>query len=242
MQGHLFPIQIVNEEPAHFGTADLSRIGWDDQDRRYALKTLDDHPLLPVTEWVGYQLCLRLGIPTPEFAVVRRMNGQLALGSRWADDAIDLNIARLSMTAVARMLMDARRDMGAAFGLDAFLPNPDRRLVNFLFRRTTRTGTRALAFDWSRVDALHAPAFQRWPWGADCTSAETAVTLKKNGWLDEAEARRVAANLAAMPSTDLAAMLQSAPPEWTATLDMQAIMNWWDHSAPTRAQQSLSLL
>lgn len=241
MQGHLFPINIINEEPANLGTADLSRIGWDEQGRRYALKTLDDHPLLPMTEWLGYHLCHRLRIPTPEFAIVRRLHGQLALGSRWEEGAIDLNLAALTLPVLARLLMDARHDMGAAFGLDMFLPNHDRRLGNFLFKRT-RTGARALAFDWSRVDALQSPAFERWPWEISSPSHTTRYELKRNGWIDDSESRRVLADLAMMTAHDIDTIIQAAPDAWTCNLEHAAIINWWTTCAATRAQQCTNLL
>lgn len=86
-QQPIFRIKIIAEEINETGTADLKLIGHGDDSHKYALKTTDDHPLLPITEWVSYHLCRAIGIPTPDFFIVDRSNGTQAFGSRFETNA-----------------------------------------------------------------------------------------------------------------------------------------------------------
>lgn len=155
----LLPIRLVDEQPADRSQSkDLAWIGLDEQDRRYALKTREPGAdYLPLTEWLCYHLCQHCGIPAPEFAVVVRLDGSSAFGSRWVDNAWQINPAATRADELLLRIDRARRDVSAMFAIDAFMPNENRHFGNMLF---THTGarTRALAFDWSRTQ-LFAP----WP-------------------------------------------------------------------------------
>lgn len=243
-QGTLFAIQLVDEidSPYQGHSKDAKALGIDAADAEYLLKRLQDGARLPLTEWFGHHLCRLVGVPTPEFAVVLRLNGEPAFGSKIDSSLVDFNRAgRLSHAERTAIVINAAASEAAALMLDAFFPNPDRHFGNWLY--AARHGKFvALAIDWSRVVALAAMPFAGWPWPAACASASTADTLRTVGALPAADARRVAAELARVSEDDIAAIIGSAPELWRAGLDIPAILNWWRDGRAQRIDDSLSLL
>lgn len=241
-QGALFPIQLVDEiESPYLHAKDSRALGVDHAENEYLLKRLEDGPLLPITEWLGHHLCRLCGVPTPEFAVVLRPNGEPCFGSRIEAGVVDFNRAPLSQAQMIAIVRDAAASESAALMLDAFLPNPDRHFGNWLYA-ARRGQFVALSIDWSRVSALHAPAFDTWPWQAGCNSDDTHKTLDGIGALQANEVRRVARALTGIGDDDVHAIVQSAPELWRKGLDEDAILNWWRVNRVQRIDDSLSLL
>lgn len=234
----LLPILLVDEQPADPAQSrDLLWVGLDEQDRRYALKTVEPAaPLLPLTEWLCYHLCALAGIATPDFAIVTRLDGSLAFGSRWAENAREFSPARMSEVEFIQLITRTRGDIAAMFALDAFMPNPDRHAGNLLFVQFGPR-MRALAFDWSRTRL-----FEPWPWPADCASAQVWRWLRSIGQDDGMAAHVAMSRIDVIDSDQIKAILQAAPEPWRDNLDLDAAAHWWQTHHETRTQAALQLL
>ena len=225
----LFPIRLVDEfEADRSKSKDLLWTGIDDQDRRYALKTVEpDNPALPMTEWICYQLCLRCNIPAPDFSVVARKNGTMALGSRWEENADQYSPSEVTMVQLALWLSQTTDDVSAMFIFDCFLPNSDRHMGNILFRRTPRR--RALAFDWSRVTL-----FNPWPLAMSSNTKKNMAWLQGHGLYNPRSADSVLDKLRLVTHTDLEEIINAAPNEWGDAVSNAALINWWKTNKDAR--------
>lgn len=234
----LLPIQLVDEQPAdRSASRDLLWIGLDEQDRRYALKTAEpQHLHLPLIEWLCYHLCGMAGIITPEFAVVIRIDGSKAFGSRWAEGAQQFSAAKTSEPQLMAWLQQTRTDVAGMFALDAFMPNVDRHIANMLFQ-TVGPRLRALAFDWSRTHL-----FEPWPWPQGCNSDQVWQWLRHAGHADMAAMRQRMARIEAIDADKVHDILQAAPEEWRDNLDIAAAAQWWRSNRNTRSQMASALL
>lgn len=239
-QMSLLPITLVDEQPPEPGTSkDLLWVGIDEQNRRYALKTVEPHhPLLPITEWLCYHLCGLAGILTPDFAIVTRLDASEAFGSRWEENAKQFSPGKVSDAEFIGWVSRASPDITAMFALDAFMPNEDRHLGNILF---TQTGARlrALAFDWSRTHL-----FSPWPWQPTSNSAAVWHWLRQTNaqWTPPADTRARMARIQAITADQIEAILQAAPALWRHNLDCAAAAQWWHTESSKRAQQAIQLL
>ena len=224
----LLPVELADEfEADRSRSKDLLWTGIDTQDRRYALKTIEpDNHALPATEWLCYQLCMLCGIPAPDFAIVTRLDGSQAFGSRWEDGADQYRKEETSHADFLLWLDETRDDVSAMFMLDCFLPNEDRHMGNILFRRGPRR--RALAFDWSRTRL-----FEPWPLAPASSTARNLEWLKQSALYSPAAGARVLAKLAAMDHTQVERILSGMPPEWMTASAKTALVAWWrDHRLP----------
>lgn len=238
MQIQLLPIQLVDEQPFdRTAGKDLLWTGTDEQDRRYALKTVEPgNPLLPLTEWLCYHLCSHAGILTPDFSVVTRLDGSLAFGSRWETDARQFSPSRVSDVQFRTWVNATRADIGAMIAFDAFMPNEDRHFANILFV-DTGARLRALAFDWSRTKI-----FNPWPWPGSCKSWSSwnwLLTAKMDD-MDAVQTRMT--RLREITSDKIAMILGAAPPEWRHNFDVDATAIWWDANKAQRADDVIRLL
>ena len=234
------PVTLVDEQPPEPGTSkDLLWIGLDEQNRRYALKTVEPgHKLLPLTEWLCYHLCGLAGILTPDFSIVKRLDGSEAFGSRWEEGARQFSPGKVPEPEFLGWVSRTRADLAAMFALDAFMPNEDRHLGNILF---TQAGgrLRALAFDWSRTHL-----FSPWPWQADSNSAQVwhwlIHTPDQHNDIEAVRARMD--RILAINGDQVEAILQAAPAFWRDNLDCAAAARWWQSERFKRAEQAATLL
>jgi hypothetical protein len=233
-QANLFKIQLVDEVPSPYGGKDAKALGIDASSNEYLLKRLEDGDLLPLTEWVCHHVCRLVGVPTPEFSVVLRTDGEPAFGSRIDLSAADFNKPPVLTPAdQISIVKDAGSTMSTALALDIVLPNPDRHFGNWLYAPRRRKFI-ALAIDWSRCDAFTAPPFQRWPWPPECNSSKTVELMKQMGALDADSLRHTWRELAKIDSHDLLTIIRSAPELWRAKLDENAMLNWWSNHLTQR--------
>lgn len=238
----LLPIRLVDEQPADpTQSKDLLWIGFDEQDRRYALKTVEhNHPHLPLVEWLCYHLCGIAGILTPDFAIVKRIDGSEAFGSRWVESAQQFSPGKVSDIEFIGWVSRTSADISAMFALDAFMPNDDRHLGNILFLQTGAR-LRALAFDWSRTQF-----FQPWPWGAASNSAKSWQWLLQltpaSAAASTAPIQTHMGRLQAITGKQVEDILQAAPALWRDNFDCAAAGQWWQSNAHQRAQDAIRLL
>jgi len=234
----LLPIQLVDEQPADRSVSkDLLFIGFDEQDRRYALKTVEPAaPLLPLTEWLCYHLCRLVGVITPEFSIVIRLDGTPAFGSRWEENAREFSPGKVSEAQFLGWLQRTRADTSGMFGMDGFMPNPDRHMGNILFVQTGAR-LRALAFDWSRT-----AIFEPWPWDAGCNSAQNWNWFKSIGNIDEAMLDTRLQRLRSVTEKQVFEILQAAPELWRNNVSIESAAQWWQTNRDNRAKAVSDLL
>jgi hypothetical protein len=228
---------MVREENFRGNTADLKTTGFAQNGDRYALKTLSDGPLLPLTEWLCYGICREIGIATPGFDIVERVNGTLAFGSRWDADTVPFGSRGVNAIARVALVSNMGAQMIKPLILDYFLPNPDRHFNNFLYRKSADNHEIVLAFDWSRVDSLkNQPLFSPWPWGQPCNSATSVAILKRLQIWDTDVVASTARAIESLPSQKIRAILEGAPETWCPEGLVDSIVVWWENSAPQRAR------
>lgn len=238
IQRPLLPVKLVDEQPPEPGKSkDLLWIGLDEQDRRYALKTVEkSNPYLPLTEWLCYHLCGLAGITTPDFSIVIRLDGSPAFGSRWEESAKEFSAGKVSDVELIGWLAKSKSDIAGMFALDAFMPNEDRHLGNMLFVQTGPR-LRALAFDWSRTKL-----FEPWPWPSGCNSAQTWAWLRSLAQADTPAVQDKMQRLQAITHTQVFDILQAAPEPWRGNLDVHAAAQWWQTNRDQRAKDALTIL
>lgn len=236
-QINLFPIELVHEEPYHGGTKHLSRVGWDLANSKFAIKSERDGTLLPLTEWISYHLCRFCSIPTPDFEIVRCVDGSLAFGVRWVHDATQID-ELMPVPQALSILSTQYNQISAILTLDRFLPNIDRHVGNFFF--VTREGTQlVLSFDYSLAGAriYEAPKsshpFGAWPLPPDCNTNKLIKCLPGKQ-VDPKITTRVNNALANITRQDFENILNGAPDEWFTIVDRAGLMHWWDNESTKR--------
>jgi hypothetical protein len=229
VQQPIFTINIVTEEPPLTQTADLKLIGYGDDGHRYALKTLEDHALLPLTEWFCYHLCRAVGIQTPDFFIVKRKTN-IAFGSRYEGNADQLDPAKKSpepiIARLTRLFGDNQKQISAIYGIDFFLPNNDRHLNNFLFRLSGRTSI-PLAFDFSQAWVILGLPFGVNAWETGSKSQKAYDFLKAQNWIVSSETMSILDKIEQLPDNFVEQVVDSAPVSWLDNFDKQATINYW---------------
>lgn len=231
----LFPVKMNHEEPTN-GTRDLKLVGHCHAGVRYAIKRESDGPLLPLAEWVGHKLSEICGIATPEYDIVECLNGEIAFGSRWEHKTQQLITG---YDAVAKtMLSEHAVDISRIFGLDFFLPNPDRHLGNFLFS-LDGLPKRCLSFDFS-LSSVRSGL----PFGTNLMGPSTKTNLiMKRFLIDDLkkfDKHRYNESLAKVKEVDqerMRGVLDSAPEEWYTAVSKSEILDWWHTSKNVRIAQ-----
>lgn len=251
MQLSLFPVSLVQEEPVNLGTAQLKRIGHDENGRKYAIKSVLDDPLLPLTELFCYELCRVIGIETPNYAKIVCRDGSVAFGSVWDTDSTDLTLAKLSLPDQQIMLSKAANSLSAAMALAFFLPDSDRHYGNFLYRKAGNH-IAAMAFDWSHVTpCLKTPVFS---WTLEAAQAlmpehqpiNTLAAwkyLKTKGLWRPAVAARTLDKLKEAPDYFVDTILAAADPSWIPPdFDRAGLSLWWNQNRHARIEECRTLL
>lgn len=234
----LLPIILVDEQPWDRGkSADLLAIGLDEQDRRYALKTVEpSNPHLPLIEWLCYHLCNLAGIATPDFGIVTRLDKSLAFGSRWEESAKEFSPGKVTFPQFVGWLDQSKGDVAAMFALDAVMPNVDRHIGNMLFVQTGAR-LRALAFDWSRTRL-----FEPWPWPDNCKSALTWEWITSLSLADRDAVIERMERIKSITEKQVFDIMEAAPYAWRDSLDTQTAASWWSANKDSRTMQALKLL
>jgi hypothetical protein len=238
MQTSLVPIRITQQLPSSQGTADLKTIGLGDDGFEYALKRLEDHPLLPISEWVGYQLSRAVGLFTPDFAPVWLDDDTPAFGSRW-EQAAQIGVPPHPVE-LAHYFGGSMRPLNESiFAVDAFLPNEDRHGRNFMWR-TTSVGAVPLAFDFSRAWLMTGLPFGGHPLQSNSTTLAMWSYLKAQfGYQVPAQ---VFQKIALLPNDWLQRVLDAAPSHWLVGFDPKPTIDFWMQHRQQRCTEAMSLL
>lgn len=236
MQKSLFPTKLVIEQP-YIGTSKMLKVvGFDQQDRKYAVKfSTPEEPEAALTEWICYNLCELLGIPHPDFDQVIRTNGDTAFGSRWDESALQLNASEMTQGEVVALFVKGKADTNSIAAIDQFLPNPDRHLGNYLFRTNQKT-TRVVAFDWSQSILFD-------PWPAHSSSVTMANWRDMRGLLKDRESiRSTIEGLKGISPETFESILNSAHPTWSSPERIKQLLNWWYKFSTIRAADTARAL
>jgi hypothetical protein len=233
-QTSFLPIKLSNEEPYEGGTKDLALVGFTADRIRYAVKRESDGEFLPISEWIGHHLCRICQIPTPEFAVVECVNGEVAFGSRWEEGSRQISSA-MPQSEALQLLIEHGTDIFAVHALDRFMVNPDRHAGNFLF--VTRAGTRiCLSMDFSMAGPRDGVPFGNHPLSLESKTYQIIRIVSP--YVDELRARAAFLStvdkLKNVTSTQFANILEAAPDAWFATLGRSDLQSWWDNHASSR--------
>lgn len=236
MQKSLFPTKLVIEQPYVGQSRMLKVVGFDQQDRKYAVKfsTLEE-PEAALTEWVCYNLCELLGIPHPDFDQVIRPNGETAFGSRWDENSLQFNASEMTQAEAVALLVKGKSDASSIATVDHFLPNPDRHLGNYLFRTNART-IRVVAFDWAQSTLFE-------PWPSHSSSSTSTNWRGMRGLLKDRDSMR--STIEALKSINKAtfeSILTSAHPSWCSPQRIDQLLNWWSEFSIIRASDTARTL
>ena len=245
-QQPIFKIRIIAEERNETGTADLKLIGHGDDSHKYALKTIEDHPLLPITEWVSYHLCRAIGIPTPDFYIVDRSNGTQAFGSRFETNADQFSpsqpVNEPQLTRLMRLFGGVNSlHVSGIYGLDLFLPNIDRHLNNFLFRLSGKS-TIPLAFDFSQAWIILNLPFGMDHWPAKCKSEITREFLRSHGLIAPKQTEESLDKIAALPNSFMRDIISAAPQQWVSSFNKELTIEFWEQKRIDRISIAKTML
>ena len=238
MQASLLPIRIIQQVPSTLQTADLKTIGLGDDGFEYALKRLEDHALLPISEWMGYQLCRAVGLFTPDFAPVWLDDDTPAFGSRW-EQAAQIGIPPHPIEVAKYFGGSMRLQNASVFGVDAFLPNEDRHSLNFMWRNTSM-GVVPLAFDFSRAWLITGLPFGGHPLHSQSATMKMWSYLKAQFGYQIPS--KIFQKISSLPDDWLKQVLDAAPAHWLAGFDPKPTIEFWVHHRQQRCTEAINLL
>lgn len=227
MQTSLLPIRITREVDARaegYDGDDLKRLAFCDDSHTYAIKRVQDHPHMPICEWVGHHLCRRCGILTPDFAVLSGASDAETpcFGSRIASYA-QIEHSPLSFE-MSRFFRGHTAAVAAVYALDAVVINPDRHGRNF-FVRTDVAGDQLLAFDFSRAWLRTGQPFGNQESMRDSGTSVWWKAFKRMGASVDSDTLTLLSDLDA-PWLD--SVLRDAPAQWLQGIDKAAVLDFWD--------------
>jgi len=229
------PVKLAHEEPYYGPGKFLSLVGYTSNRIRYAVKRESDQPCLPISEWIGYKLCEACGVPTPEYAIVECLDGEISFGSRWEEYSRQISSSMPGADAILLL-----RDHGAAISemhaVDRLIGNVDRHAGNLIFAR--RAGEEiALAMDFSQAGPTIFKPFGVHPMSGQCLTMELIALMKGHGFFHEGRYKRILGLLAAIGPNDFRAILDSAPDAWFVSIRKEELTDWWDNERPTRLME-----
>ena len=232
-QTSFLTVQVMYEVDSSrfFDGADLKRVARGDDGNDYAMKRLTDHPLLPISEWLGYRLFRACGLKTPDYAVLYHDDGQPpAFGSR-----IDLTTRQIAKDpnafTVAGFFGPHLDELGRIYPMDAFLPNPDRHGRNLL-KRVTLTGDELLCFDYSRASLVTGLPFGNTDSMNNSLTAQWWQHFRRNMAVqaDHSALNRVQE----LPNDWIIKTLNEAPDPWLGGVDPVTIDAFWRNNRDHR--------
>lgn len=233
-QTSLLPVRIIDEVDAGslgFDGEDLKRVARCDDGHSYAMKRVQDGPLIPLSEWVGYHLCRKCSVLTPDFAVLNDPDGGApSFGSRIASY---LQIEHdPGSFRVSSFFNGHHAALSAIYSLDAIVINPDRHGRNvFVEQGRGKQPSRVRAFDFSRAWLVTGAPFGNTESMRDSATQKWWRTLHRLGCRPSQEA------LSLLQNTDapwLRGVIESAPETWRASVDVDATVTFWERQRLTR--------
>lgn len=192
----------------------------------YAVKAVTEHPMLPCSEWICYQLAQSIGLSAPSCAVLILPDGSRAFGSRIQTGLTHMEEVVRNGAAPDVFLADCADRISIAYALDIFTANIDRHFGNFLFGMNSLNQRTAMPIDYS-----HAWLVGGWPLH-DITLKSNPTTLHMSiirglGLWRAPQALMALGSLSQIKSETVAHWLSVMPAEWCAAPQNEAIVTWW---------------
>lgn len=240
MQAELFALDVITEERAS-GTADLKLTGFASDHFKYAIKTQQDHPDLPVSEWFCYKLSEMVHLPTPVCKVLRMRDGSFAFGSRWENAGFQYGTVKDTYGQEPWGLF-AAKNLSSIIGLDHFLPNPDRHMNNLLFQSFDKHIT-AMSFDFSRAWLMAGFPDSDCKLPTECNTSITLNIMKSLEKFIKDEAAATLHKVSEIQGSGVRRIFETMPSSWFDEERLDDFVKWWDSdSRLARLERSLQVL
>lgn len=218
----LLPIDIDACVSSPLGSADLKNIVRGRDGHYYALKSTEQHPLLPATEFLCYKLAAACGVPTPLGSLVRTQERSVLFGSRW-----ESSMPTTSPLAQVELYEACSEALSSMLAFDVFVGNEDRHRKNFLFRRTFEDRVALVAIDFSRALLIRGFPTDSFPVAVDSNTRTTINFLKRaNLWRGPSATFTVDA-LRLVTADHLEHWLKEMPEYWLPKTISDDLLTWW---------------
>lgn len=231
-QAELYPLrlQAILDEPTN--GQHLHLIG-EAAGSKYFCKRDSDGTPVRATEFFCSSLVAHLGILVPNFALIENPEtGEVLFGSKgiWGI-AADFEVQTFLTTpipvnkAVSGNFSWLASHLSRLYAVDMFLGNPDRQLRNFLLAES-----RLLAFDFAsaRLENLSSSIF---PIAKDKTVSVGRFLRSVHGGFDLASADEIIKRIAAVPVSEIEAILSKIPEDWLTEREKGKLCESWVNGA-----------
>lgn len=232
-RAYLFEQAALNEYPTNLGSADAEYIVTAEDGMDYVVKTTHKHPSIPFSEWIGHSLADACGIPTPQFTVIKLMNGTMGFGSQWDSSAVDRHGVLTKVTTVpVPGPQSLARMFSAIYALDLVLYNCDRHLGNYFFVQTNK-GVAVKAYDFSRALFFNAWPLPSLPMDKHCNTVACYSSLRVSYPFDIAAADQVLKQISSIPKLRVEEWIGQIPEDWISTASRTKFTTWWESNLPS---------
>lgn len=125
-------------------------VGVGDDDIPWLVKRVQDHPAIPLSEWICSTIYASCDIAVPPWEIATLPNEEKAFASRWEGGTLKDQESRRALTTKGGV---SSSQLWKIFAMDYVMANHDRHPGNFLLRVDTRNHKkkRLLAMDFSRA-------------------------------------------------------------------------------------------
>jgi hypothetical protein len=222
----LFELKVKHKVPAvgngrHLKTNAIAEDGFD-----YAVKTIEDHAMLPFSEWFCYQIAQTMGVSCPGCAILVMPDGSHAFGSRLQKDMQHMQDYIAKGQSPEDFLKNCDDRMSVIYAMDLFIANIDRHFGNFLFGTNSMGQLTVMPIDYS-----HAWWVGGWPL-RDITSHANITNnniniLRALGLWHSAPALMALASLSQVRANTVQGWLNQMPPSWLSEADKNTLVTWW---------------
>ncbi|MES2189138.1 MAG: hypothetical protein V4454_03385 [Pseudomonadota bacterium] len=223
----LLPLRVDATIPSPFGSADLKSFVQTLDGHIYALKSLQDGPYLPASEFLCYKLASACGLPVPYSALIEEtVKGPIGFGSRFEGGVMDP--ATLNTADQLDMFRESKGPVSAILALDCFVGNDDRHRRNFIFRKNFQLRWVPLAIDYSRAFLVRGFPEDIFPLPPSSNTQRTIDILKKSDMWDGPYAVFALESLASVTSAHLKHWFDEMPEEWLSINGRKKLIAWWE--------------
>ena len=234
---HLLPLRIDTTMPPPGSSADLKNLVRTIDGHIYALKTTEDHPDLPASEFLCYRLAAacNLAVPFSSLIELPESPGVYGFGSRFEGGVQDPR--QLSGSEQLQMFKDNKAAVSAILALDHFVGNDDRHRGNFIWRKNYKGEWVPLAIDYSRAFLVRGFPRDTFPLSPKSNTRTTLEMMKRTDMWDGPYAVFALGLLQSVTSENIAHWLDEMPLTWLDLPQRRELMSWWGSEAfSTRLQ------
>ena len=221
----LLPARIQAETPARRGTADLKLFVRTIDGHDYAVKTVEDHPLLPISEFLCYKLAMVCNLPVPYSQLINMGNGNCAFGSRFEGAVTEW--AANGPTFQLEAFKDAAETVSAILAFDLFVGNVDRHRGNFLFRKNRSNRWVPLAIDYSRAMFVQGFPNDRFPMEKSERTQVTLALMKAADFWKGPFAVFSLDSLMNVKQEHIQHWFREVPGAWFSDDQKRGFLEWW---------------